>query len=120
MRGEGSSVGGKFADFLESKAKPLLRSEAGGAASRLAELLALEPTDQISLNLALLGDYRHAKALAGRLLPAGVDWAIEPSPEGLSAKPRAARFTVVMGGARAVGAVPALVLLAALLRRKSG
>ena len=87
-------------------------------AGRLAGLQVLDTADQVSLNLALLGDYRHAKALAGRLLPRGAAWSIDPSPEG--AKRRATRFIVTMDQVRAVGAVPALVLLAALLRRAGG
>ncbi|CAN7404847.1 hypothetical protein LJR164_002544 [Phenylobacterium sp. LjRoot164] len=97
----------------------MLRSEAGVVAGQLAGVLALDATDQISLNLALLGDYRHAKTLATRLLGAGVDWSIDPSPEGLGGKQRAARFTVTIGQARAIGSVPALVLLAAVLRRSA-
>lgn len=117
MRGEGSSAGKVCVRYLEAKPRPLLRSEAGVVAGRLAEALALDATDQISLNLALLGDYRHAKTLAVRLLGAGADWSIDPSPEGLGGKQRAARFTVTIGQAHATGAVPALVLLAAVLKR---
>lgn len=117
MRGEGPSVSQGCAGYLEVKARPLLRSEAGVVAAKLAEALALDSTDQISLNLALLGDYRHAKTLAARLLGGGGEWSIDPSPEGLGGKQRAARFTVTIGRARATGAVPALVLLAAVLRR---
>lgn len=97
-----------------------MRTEAVVVASRLAGLLSLEATDQISLNLALLGDYRHAKALADRLLAGGPSWTIDPSPEGLGGKVRAVRFTVTIGQVRAMGAAPALVLLAALVRRAGG
>ena len=120
MRDEGSSDARSCAGYLEVKQRPLLRTEAVAVSSRLAALLSLQSTDQISLNLALLGDYRHAKALAGRLLAGGVEWSIDPSPEGLSGKVRAARFTVTIGQVRAMGAVPALVLLAALVRRAAG
>ena len=115
MRGEGPSGNQGCAGYLEVKARPLLRSEAGVVAAKLAEALALNSTDHISLNLALLGDYRHAKTLAARLV--GAEWSIDPSPEGWGGKQRAARFTVTIGRARATGAVPALVLLAAVLRR---
>ena len=118
MREEGPADAFSLAGYLEGASRPLLRSEAVLLAGRLAGLLALDSADQVSLNLALLGDYRHAKALAGRLLPRGAAWSIDPSPEGV--KRRAARFIVTMGKVRAVGAVPALVLLAALLRRAGG
>ncbi|MBP6876955.1 MAG: hypothetical protein KBC34_02960 [Phenylobacterium sp.] len=120
MRDAGLTDARSCAGYLEGEAKPLLRSEAVILAGRLAGLLALDSADQVSLNLALLGDYRHAKALAGRLLPGDAAWSIDPSPEGVSGKLRAARFTVTIGQVRAMGAVPALVLLAALLRRAGG
>ncbi len=103
--------------YLEARAKPLLRSEASGVANRFAPLLRADTGDVISLTLALLGDYRHAKALTERLLPTAMDWSITPSPEGLAG--RAARYAVAMGEVRASGGVPSLVLIAALLRRAS-
>jgi len=120
MREEGPDDALSLAGYLEGVAKPLLRSEAVLLAGRLAGPLALDSADQVSLNLALLGDYRHAKVLAGRLLPGGAAWSVDPSPEGVAGKLRAARFTVTIGQVRAMGAVPALVLLAALLRRAGG
>lgn len=107
----------EFASYLESRPRPLLRTEASIAVERLQAQLSLPSSAQISLNLALLGDYRHAKVLAGQVLADGPNWSIEPSPEKFSGRLRAARFTVVIGQARAMGAVPALVLLAALVRR---
>lgn len=102
--------------YLESRAKPLLRSEANAVANRFAPLFQADMGGVISLTLALLGDYRHAKALTERLLPAAMTWSITPSPEGLARRMRAARYAVMIGGVRASGAVPSLVLVAALLR----
>jgi hypothetical protein len=103
--------------YIEGRAKPLLRSEASAIANRFAPLFQADLGDVISLTLALLGDYRHAKALAERLLPAAMAWSITPSPEGLAAKTRAARYSVAMGEVGASGGVPSLALVAALLRR---
>lgn len=105
--------------YLEGRAKPLLRSEANSIANRFGPLLEADMGDLISLTLAMLGDYRHAKALVERHLPTGMDWSITPSPDGLTGKRRAACYAVVMGEARASGGVPSLALIAALLRRAS-
>ncbi|WP_312165620.1 hypothetical protein [Phenylobacterium sp.] len=117
---------GEFPDIescirhLEGASRSLLRTEASGFADRFAPLLQADTGDVISLTLALLGDYRHAKALAERLLPTAMDWSITPSPEGLTGKTRAARYLVVIGGVRASSGVASLALIAALLRRAGG
>ncbi len=108
----------KYVDRLEGATKPLLRSEANEIAREIVQHLEADAGDLIALMLCLQGDYRHAEVLATRLLPRDMAWSITPSPAAVGPKP--ARYEVRIGEAVASGAIPALVLVAGLLRRGRG